>query len=50
MGKGGKNRQPAIALIFMKKKYILLNDINEFANSDFMNIQLPIEITNKVEI
>lgn len=44
-----RNGQPAIALIVVEKKYILLDGIEELEGSDFMSLRSPIKMTNKVE-
>lgn len=49
-GRCGRNKQPVIALIFVKKKHILPDSVDELEGSDFISLQSLIEITNIVEI
>lgn len=37
-------------LIFVDKKYILLDYINKLEGLDFMSLQLFVEMTDKIEI
>lgn len=50
LDKWKRNRQIAIALIFIKKKDILLNDINKLKHLNFVNLQSYIKMSNKVGI
>ena len=50
MSRTKRNREPAMALIFVEKKYILLNNVDQLADLNFISMQLPVEITNKIEI
>lgn len=46
----GRNRQQAIALIFVERKYILPDDVDELEGLDFVHLQSPIKMTNKLKI
>lgn len=48
--RAGGNGQSAISLVFMEKKHILPEDVDELEGSDFVNMQLRVETANKTGV
>ena len=50
LGRCERNRQQAVALIFVKRKHIIPDGVDELEGLDFVYLQLPIRMTNKLKI
>lgn len=50
LGRCGRNGQQAVVLIFVERKHILPDGVDELEGSDFVYLQSPVEMTNKPKI
>ena len=50
LGRCRKNRQQTVVLIFVGRKYIIPDSVDELVGLDFVYLQSPVEMTNKLKI